>query len=338
MSSLRTLLLAALPLTSMLVACGGDDGGSDQPTPEGAHHTYVAKSLVLPPRGDQATLANYSLNLDGKSPMYDNQLGSVLATLTSMGVNVQGSLSEAVADGSIILLGDLQTADFQSSSAAGFQVKLGANPNPAACNTGEIAACVDAAPTDTTPPVCTGCQRHLAGGATFGLSPDSPDDAAVGGTIVGGTFNGGPGAVSLLISLGGGNPVPLTLIGARIKASGMDADGIDDLIIGGALTEEDLNTQVLPAIVSELGPSIAMDCPTTTPPDCGCMSGSTGATVLGLFDGILTSPRTPDCMVTVEEVKANTLIQSLLAPDVTIDGKAALSLGVKLQAVAATIN
>jgi hypothetical protein len=339
MASLRSLLLAALPVATFLAACGGGDDGGTMITPQGEHHTYVGKSLLLPPRGDQSTLANYSLNLDGKSPMYDNQLGSVLATLTGMGVDVQGSLSQSVANGSIILLGDLQTDSFTSSSAAGFAIKLGANPNPAACNADEEAVCVDPTPSDATPPVCTGCQHHLAGGASFGISPTSPDDAAVAGTIAGGTFEGGPGSVSLLISLGGANPVPLTLIGARVKLMGMSAEGISTIIIGGALTKEDLDTQVLPAIVSELGPSISEDCPGTDPntePTCGCEDGSTGETVLGLFDGADGS--TPNCMVTVAEVQANTLIQSLLSPDVEIDGMDALSLGVKIEAVAATIT
>ena len=64
---------------------------------------------------------------------------------------------------------------------------------------------------------------------------------------------------------------------------------------------------------------------------CGCMSGSTGKTILNLFD---TMPK--NCAVTVEEIKNNSLIQSLLAPDVTIDGKTALSLGIKATTVKGT--
>ncbi len=60
----------------------------------------------------------------------------------------------------------------------------------------------------------------------------------------------------------------------------------------------------------------------------GCASGSTGKTILNLFD---TTPK--NCMVTVDEIKNNTLIQSLLAPDVKIDGKDALSLGIKATTV-----
>ena len=42
------------------------------------------------------------------------------------------------------------------------------------------------------------------------------------------------------------------------------------------------------------------------------------------------------CSLDFDEIKNNTLIQSLLAPDVEIDGKMALSLGIKIKAVKAT--
>jgi hypothetical protein len=111
--------------------------------------------------------------------------------------------------------------------------------------------------------------------------------------------------------------------------------GITTLKVGGALTQDALNTQVLQAIQAQLGPTIArdsihLDMPNANPA-CGCTAGSTGATVLNLFDA---SPK--DCMVTVAEIQANTLIQSLLAPDVKIDGQDALSLGLQLEATGAT--
>jgi len=68
----------------------------------------------------------------------------------------------------------------------------------------------------------------------------------------------------------------------------------------------------------------------TSPPNCGCTADGTGKKVLDLFDGGLAGTQ-KDCMVSVEEIKGNSLIQSLLAPDVTIDGKMALSLGIKVE-------
>ena len=53
-------------------------------------------------------------------------------------------------------------------------------------------------------------------------------------------------AISLQIALGGTEAIQLDLIGARAKASGISDAKIDSVILGGALTEEDLNTKVIP--------------------------------------------------------------------------------------------
>jgi len=304
MSRARLLLsLLALPA----VACGGEEG---LPTPEGPIHQYVVSEASVPTNNTQAREFGLDLNGD-KSP--DNQLGMVLGTLASQNIDVQGAITTAINEGDIILLLALQTKDFMSSSGAGLQVKLAdkASAMPAPC-------------TDATDTVCG---HHLDGTGKFTVSADSPDDVAVAGKIIGGTFNGGPGNLSLKIALGGPEGVQLELIGARAKASGMSETGITSVILAGALPQEQLNTQVIPAIHSQLGPLIARDC---APAMGMCNCTGTGATVLMLFDA------DKDCAVTVEEIKSNTLIQSLLAPDVTIDGQAALSIGIKVKATGAS--
>ena len=307
---LRILLLSLLALP--LFACA-DDGG--QPVPEGPHHTYVVSEANVPVNNNQAREFGLDLNGD-KAP--DNQLGMVLGTLSNQGFDVQSAITQAISQGDIILLLDLQTSSYSSTSGAGLAVKLGdkatAMPTP----------CVDA--NDMT------CRRHLGGTGRFTIGTGSPENAAVSGKIIGGTFNGGPGKISLKIALGGPEGVQLDLIGARAKATGMTDGGIDTVILAGALPQDDLNTKVIPAIHSQLGPLVTRDCPGTTPPDCGCPAGSsTGRTILTLFD---TTPK--NCIVTVDEIKNNTLIQSLLAPDVEIEGTQALSLGIKVKATVGT--
>ncbi len=322
MASLRPLfyLAAALPL---FVACGGDDGGTV--IPEGTHTQYVAKKASVPTNNNQAREFGLDLN---KDKTVDNQLGMVLGTLASMGFDIQGTIDAAVAEGSIILLVDFQTKDFTNTTAAGLKVLLGTNPMPAACNAAEKYC------NDAMPPVCTGCGHHLTGTGNFAIDPKSPDSAAVGGKIINGTFNGGPGLISLQIALGGTTAIQLDLIGARAKASGITADKMDSVILAGALTDEDLNTKVIPAIADQIAPIITRDCPMPLVAGCGCKAGSTGKTVLDLFDGDIMGT-TKDCKVSVDEIKGNSLIQSLLAPDVTIDGKMALSLGIKVEATKA---
>jgi hypothetical protein len=304
------------------------------------HYHYVVNQVNVPTNNTQARAFGLDLNDDGT---VDNQLGMVLGTLSSMGFKVQDGINQAVADGNLSLLVDFQTKDFNNTSAAGVQAFLGANPNPPAC----------AGSADTV------CQHQLSGTASFDIAANSPTNAALAGKIINGTFTGGPGNLVLQIALGGPMSVELDLIGARAKASKITATGIGTttmpntataasdggLILAGALTQDDLNTKVIPAIQGQLGPLIVRDCcggpnspggmtcnPTGNPP-CGCTDGSTGKTILGLFD---TSPK--DCMVTVDEIKNNSLIMSLLAPDVTINGKMALSLGVQVTTVGATFT
>jgi hypothetical protein len=174
----------------------------------------------------------------------------------------------------------------------------------------------------------TGCGHHLTPGTMF--SSATGTNAALGGKIINGTFNGGPGNLSIQIALGGTEAINLDLIGARAKGSGISADKIDGVILGGAVTKEDIDTKVIPAIQKQLGPIITRDCPTATMANnCTCTDPSTGKTILGLFD------TDKNCDVSVAEIQNNTLIMSLLSPDVTIDGKMALSLGIKATAVKA---
>jgi hypothetical protein len=319
MAFFRPSLLAAAALLPTIAACGGDDG---QPVPEGEHYHYVANKVFVPTTNMQAREYGLDLNKDGT---VDNQLGMVLSTLGSMGFDIQTTIDKAVAEGSIILLVDFQTKDFMNTSAAGVQVFLGDNEMPAACNSGETY-------NETTK---MGCGHHLAPGSMFSVASNSPMNASLAGKTANGTFNGGPGNLSLQIALGGTTAIQLDLIGARAKGSSMSADAIGSgtsggIIFGGAITKDDIDNKVIPAIQAQLGPIITRDCPNAMPTTCTCTDSSTGKTILGLFDA------NKDCTVSVDEIKSNSLIVSLLSPDVTVDGKMALSLGIKATAVKAT--
>ncbi len=295
----RSLLL---PLVSALTVAGCD---FDIPPA----HTYVVSRVSIPTT--QAQAEAFGLDLDGDGTV-DNQLGAALAALP--GVDVQAAVSGAVDRGSIILLLNLQTASFSSTGDARAEVKLGdpATAMPSAC----------AGPDDTI------CRRHLAGGGTFQIKAGSPAHAALTGRIDGGTFQGGPGEVSFEISLGGVVNVPIHLIGARTRATGLGEARIDRAVIAGGLTMERLDRDVIPAIRDWLGHLVRVSCPGTTLPDCGCAPGpSTSRALLFLLDY---APK--DCIITSDEIKG----RSPLGPDVTIDGQACLSAGLQIEAVSAT--
>ena len=77
------------------------------------------------------------------------------------------------------------------------------------------------------------------------------------------------------------------------------------------------------------------DCPVATPPSCTCTPDSTGETYLGIFDDDVS------CTVPLEEFRANSLIVTLLRPDVDTDGDSVndgLSVGLGFSAVPATFR
>jgi hypothetical protein len=327
MVSTRSFLLAACVLPLSLVACGGSADDSAV-VPEGTHYGYVVNKAFVPANNREAT--DYGLDIGASKSgtpdgTVDNRLGEVLGTLAGMGFDIQGTIDAAVAEGSIILLVDFQTKDFTNASAAGLGVKIGTMPVPAAC---------------TNPADPTTCGKHLTGSASFSIDPKSPADALVAGKIVNGTFNGGPGDISLQIALGTTDPITLSLLNARARATTISDAGMT-ATVGGALSVTDLNTQVIPAIGTQITGILDRDCgtPRTMPPTCGCTAGSTSVTLLTLFDGDIAGT-VKDCNISTEEIAGHALIKSLLGPDVcsttTCTAPDALSLGIQVQTVKAT--
>jgi len=102
-------------------------------------------------------------------------------------------------------------------------------------------------------------------------------------------------------------------------------------ILAGAIAQTEVDATVVPTMRDGFSARVAADCTApSNPPTCGCATSSFGKTYLDLFDA---PPK--DCAISLAEVRNNSLIQSLLAPDVSIDGTMALSLGVSASAVPA---
>jgi len=299
-------------------ACGGGGGGDDGGPPEGMHYHYVADSVLVPTTSTQ--VQEYGLDVDADQPDgdqgVDNQLGSVLAALATMNIDVQMTVNTSVDQGSIIVLADYQTAAFDNAARSGLTVYLGENPNPPAC-------------TDASDTVC---RHHLDGTGMFAIKADSPRDATVTGSVANSVFHGGPGNLTLQIALQAGAPIPLHLIGARTELRMATATDIGDGKIAGAITKSDIDTQILPAVAAQLATTIDDDCPGHVPQDCMCTPSSTGENVLNLFDA------DGDCTITVTELQSDPLISGFLMPDVTIDGTDALSIGIKFTAVGAVFT
>lgn len=321
-----SILLAVSALSFGAVACGGGSGDDDTMTvdPNGTNHTYVVDSVKLPVKAGEGT--KYGLDLDGDGKV-DNALGQILAALSSAAgsgsFDLQPTIDKQVNSGSIILLANVKATALDMANGVALQVYLGTNPSPAPC---------------TDPNDDTTCGKHLAGTGTFDVDASGPTDAVMVGKIIGSQFTGGPGKVTLKLSLSGA-PVQLDLIGARAKLGGVTdtAIGSDASpgVIGGAITQADLDSKVIPAVVQTFNDQIAANCPVPVDPskaDCGCTGGTT--TIISLFD----KAPTHDCNITIDELKNNDLISTLLAPDVSIGGVEALSVGVGVTTVKGTFT
>jgi hypothetical protein len=333
--------LLSLTCSLAFVACtsgGGDDSGDDDDDTAcyenpaacvdstGTHHQYVADTLTLPESASAAQ--QLGLDLDGDPQARpDNALGQILSTLAAQGdVGLQANVDASVADGGIIILFDLQATALTTASKVGGQVLLGDNPTPPACGG----------------PMDMFCRQHLDGNASFEKHAESPDDAILAGQIIGGKFTGGPGEVTIQLAIAElAAPITLNLVGARVELQATETH-LTSGKLGGAVTQTELDDNVLPAIVDIMAETIAEYC-TGEVPRC-CTEGSTGETIIDLFDD------NDDCQVTLTELKENDLISSLLAPDVDlldengkfnprVDGvKDSLSLGVGFTGVGATFS
>ena len=277
---------------------GGSSGGGDF----ASDHTYVVERYRLPTTSDEVREFGLDIDGDGRG---DNAFVMVLATLASY-FDARSAMDKAIDSGAVIVLADLRTGSLVSSVDASLIVLRGTNAEPVPCSD----------------PMNLGtCRRHLAGSGSFDVEIGAAADEPITGGITGAVFAGDSGTMTLPVMLNRAEPLYLRLVGARARLSEMTDTAIGSGVLGGALLKFEIDAQVIPYLAANYQVIVERDCDTPTQPDCGCISGSTGRTVIALLD------TTPDCMVTAAEVGANTIINSLFAPDVMIDGQPAMSFG-----------
>lgn len=281
--------------------------------PTGTHTQYVANTIDVPSNSTEATALGQ--DIDGDLSI-DNALGSILGSLASMGADPQAAIDGFVANGEILQIFDVQATDLVDADGVavrGFAADDGDEPpNPA---------------------------DNFSGSETFVIKPGSPAGSMLLGDITGGNAVAGPGTMPLSIVIGPGTPpVIVELVGARFKG-GVTATTITNGLLGGAITAEEVDAVLIPGIAAALNIMVAEDCVGTT-----CDPDSAGEDILLLFDD------NDDGVITAEELRANALIQSLLAPDVDLfdatgafnpntDGENdALSFGVGFTAVGAVFD
>lgn len=324
--------LPSVIMAVALAACGGgsadddDDEGSDTVDPSGTDHTYAVSALSVPENSTSAEKTRCGFDLNGNGAA-DNTLGTLLVALRSFEVEVQSSLDEEIETGGLILLANVKATDLSDAAGVGLWIYGGQTtppPTPAPC---------------TDPETMTDCGHHLEGDGAFTVDSTTATDQMIVGDIVDGTFTGGPGEVTLQLSVAGGDPIALPLQNAHAELTGLTAEGweLTGSKIGGAISSEDLDGTVIPGIAATIRGTVAEDCEGTEPPDCGCAADSTGASMIDTFDG--RGDGEADCEISDDEVAD--LANLALSPDIDLDGddtNDAVSVGICLGGVSGTFE
>jgi hypothetical protein len=304
--------------TSGTESTGSSTSGTGSAMSE-TDHTFVVSRMTLPTTNAEAT--KLGVKIDEKTgATVDNQLGSVLAALHMYGVAPQIATDDQVDHGSILLLANVKATGLVDAPSAELSFYEGANPAPPACDGGSD---VD-------------CGKHLLGNATFDIAAGSPTDSKLDGAITSGALKAGPGKVEVSVAFAPATTTLLSLQHARAEVV-VTADGFGPgSKIGGAISDADVSASVLPGLHQAVNVVIDADCQGNhVPPTCGCTQGSHGAELVSAFDA------NTDCSVTLDEFSSSALTQSLLAPDVDLDGDGspdALSFGFGVSAVKATFT
>lgn len=140
----------------------------------------------------------------------------------------------------------------------------------------------------------------------------------------------GPGDAMVSLSFFG--VAKLELKGARVVITRAD-DGVIAGTIGGGISRAELENQLAPLFAAAVNHMVAEQCTDATAEPCGCIL--TGAYGDGRYWIVLFDAVPHDCTITDDEILDSSLVVSLTAPDLTLDGEPLLSLGFGFEAVAA---
>lgn len=322
---------AVLAVISLVAGCGDDDGGStaadaaapadaagppDAAAPDAALRAglwYVMDSIRVPQTADQAT--QWGLDLDGDGRR-DNALGGLLAAMhTSVDLQFASAQDELVGSGAILELVGIDAASLDDAASVPVLVSRGADLDGDAAD-------------------------NFSGAELFALVPLDGADGQLAGALAAGRVRAGPGDVPVQLAMVGVTPqvVPLRGVGGRLVANA-SGDGLAAGRLGAAFRDAEVDDVLIPALAAGIDSIVRRDCPGGP-----CEVGSQGEQLSVFFD------ENQDGMVPVEELRANSLIESTVGnPDLDLfdadgafnprmDGvKDALSLGLGFAAVGAAV-
>jgi hypothetical protein len=313
MLALGTMLLLSFGASGC--GCGNTNGttdggaGMDSGGIPGMSYSYVTTGLRLPGPGE-----TLGLDIDNNGTV-DNALGNLLVslgTLVGMGFDAQASIDGALMDGSLVMLWNLVNVNgFTTDSNMGVDFYLG-----------EPAPGMDL--------------MMYTGGGTFTVSVTSPMVNTLSGMIGGGALVTSPSDIPLVIPLPmmGGLPaqINVTLVEAAIQCPAVSDTELTTCVLGGAITQDQINTEIVPAIVSFINGAVqdaavldpstgatvpcTADCPTGCPPSA--MDGASGTCSSLSADAICSAWNGTDTGICVDST--NGVVGFVLAPTTDMDG------------------
>jgi len=310
----KTLALVCLSL--LAVAC--DPGSSNKnngnnislPNPcgdvGGAPYEYVISDIYVP----ESLAEGVGVDFDGNGSI-DNKLSSMMSLLLSESTEFQinDNLDEGIANGTVIVLGRILAETFTGDPDLAVSLFQGTY-------TGVYTADI------------------LSGTGTFTWNPEDPNVGTLCGRVYGaGMTQAGPGDIVLSLPVNENMHLSLQLHHARMEGIS-SAEGWTDMVIAGAVLPQDLKDTIIPNYVDNVNADIAAD-----------PEGS--QFILDTFDdrcstelaGCAGSPEcASDGVITETELKCNSIINTILTPDVTIGGVQYVSFGIRVQAVPADIT
>jgi hypothetical protein len=293
-------LVSLLPLT--FAACGGGTDSGDCTASGGSNKAqYVVNTVMVPMQK-----TDYSIDLNGDGRV-DNQLGQIIGTLATQGLNVQDGVTQSVANGQLVLLiGESSTdSTFQSDSCATSTLQIGK--------------------------AVASMMPDFSGHGSFSADSTQPM-ASFNGPITAGKFNSAPPATTthpvtaqVELPLVAGQPaINVTLQGAHIQFTRKSDGTITGGQVHGGIKNQDVQGQIVPGVAALLTNKLQHDMPQT----------STDMQIASLFDtggkadpscstGGCKNPNgtcatAKDNIIDICEVSTNGLVQNLLAPDVQL--------------------
>lgn len=296
MNATRTPFFLAMAAALGLGACSSSDGFDSAcyenaaacVDPTGAHNTYVINELILPTSAIEA--GQMGLNVDANEGI-DNAVGNIIQAISQIGpqIDVAQAFNDFLADGTWILLIDVQATDLRNASGAVGRMLPGINPAISPCTTEDD------------------CGKHLVPGTQFDVDHSVPFKADIVGSIENGTLLAGPNKASIYIDLKDALPIaPFTLNAVGVKTETSTAPDSAHGVLAGGVHAEEFKDAVYPVFVA----IVERDCTAGASP-C-CEADSPGEAILESLN------IDDDCVMTEAELRQSSALEFAFRPDVDL--------------------